>query len=999
MSEMDSNTPAGAAGGVPEDVQANTAGAAGDAAPAQPIQIVAQPSSPEEEKALIKSFEQETSAQGMQMGDTYYIVSTKWYKSWKEYVIWDPYYRSSIQSPKPGPIENEVLIEAGSEPGDEKIRKTCMENYDYVIVSPKTWFHWQSWYGGGPALPRKVISSGWGTNNYIIEVRLLSLRVHKSSSINDSIVVNVSKSTTIGQFKKDMCAKFGLNEDDVRVWDYHANNKYKLLEDLKVKMDQAQIIDGQPMLLEEKGPDGKFPEAPKPRTYTSGGGYSYYYNASHTGGPTDPGTTGLINLGNTCFMNSSLQCLSQTPPLVKYLLQDKYKDEINETNPLGMKGELAEAYASLVKLLWSGNHSAVAPREFKGTLERFAPQFAGYQQHDSQELLAFLLDGLHEDLNRIKTKPYTENPEVDDRPQDVVAKEAWDRHRSRNDSIIVDWFQGQLRSTLVCPKCDRVSITFDPFMYLSLPLPMKNTRIIYVNMFFADANSVPVRYGVEVNKFSTVKELVMTLAQMTGVRHDSIVITDVYNSKFFKQYHEKESLDNIQDRDNICAYELDIGDADADIKHFPIILRRDEVVSHPYHPHGSYTRKTLFGFPFVLSVRNAANITYRDLYDLVYIRLKRFFTKFPSDKIIYSTADLVPPSEQQQNDDTAKAEVMDQEQPQQTQHQQQPQQEQANSDDSDSDSDIDSDDSDDNRAYYHNKQHQNNSSSSNAQHGPQPIFRLKLINDNYGGSDSVNLVDNNLPLNLDDRAQIAVIFTEEMAEEVYDDQQEKNFRRDASCQRGDENDSEGAVGLDKCLDLFTLTEKLGPEDPWYCSKCKEFQQATKKFDLWKLPPILVIHLKRFSYKNKYWREKLETLVEYPIHDLDLSAYVKGPQEVPPTYELYAVSNHYGSLGGGHYTAYGKNKDNGKWYKFDDSSVSQIDESKAQTSSGYVLFYRRKDTIEANEGTSATTTTSNNNNNNDANGDSSSDSDDDQVAGNGNGNNVEMMDTEETSTHN
>jgi ubiquitin carboxyl-terminal hydrolase 4/11/15 len=193
--------------------------------------------------------------------------------------------------------------------------------------------------------------------------------------------------------------------------------------------------------------------------------------------------------------------------LIDYLLSDRYKAEINLDNPLGSKGELAEQYASLVKELWAGTHSAVAPRDFKWKLERFAPQFAGYQQHDSQELLAFLLDGLHEDLNRIKKKPYTENPEVGDRSQEEVAREAWASHRARNDSFIVDWFQGQLRSTLVCPTCARVSITFDPFMYLSLPLPMNNTRHIIVNVFFMDHLKKPDQYGVEVSRMAPSGEL------------------------------------------------------------------------------------------------------------------------------------------------------------------------------------------------------------------------------------------------------------------------------------------------------------------------------------------------------------------------------------------------------------------------------------------------------------------------------------------------------------
>ena len=111
-----------------------------------------------------------------------------------------------------------------------------------------------------------------------------------------------------------------------------------------------------------------------------------------------PGLTGLGNLGNTCFMNSALQCLSNCVPLTQYFLAGNYKDELNRNNPLGMRGEIANAYAGLLNQIWNEQYSSVAPRQFKMQVGRFAPQFSGYQQQDSQELLAFLLDGLHEDL-------------------------------------------------------------------------------------------------------------------------------------------------------------------------------------------------------------------------------------------------------------------------------------------------------------------------------------------------------------------------------------------------------------------------------------------------------------------------------------------------------------------------------------------------------------------------------------------------------------------------
>lgn len=73
----------------------------------------------------------------------------------------------------------------------------------------------------------------------------------------------------------------------------------------------------------------------------------------------------------------------------------------------------------------------------------------------------------------------------------VVAKEAWENHRLRNNSIIVDIFHGLFKSTLVCPKCSKVSVTFDPFCYLTLPLPLKKDRTMEVFLVFADPQRKP----------------------------------------------------------------------------------------------------------------------------------------------------------------------------------------------------------------------------------------------------------------------------------------------------------------------------------------------------------------------------------------------------------------------------------------------------------------------------------------------------------------------------
>lgn len=73
----------------------------------------------------------------------------------------------------------------------------------------------------------------------------------------------------------------------------------------------------------------------------------------------------------------------------------------------------------------------------------------------------------------------------------VVAKEAWENHRLRNDSVIVDTFHGLFKSTLVCPECAKVSVTFDPFCYLTLPLPLKKDRVMEVFLVPADPHCRP----------------------------------------------------------------------------------------------------------------------------------------------------------------------------------------------------------------------------------------------------------------------------------------------------------------------------------------------------------------------------------------------------------------------------------------------------------------------------------------------------------------------------
>jgi ubiquitin carboxyl-terminal hydrolase 8 len=339
------------------------------------------------------------------------------------------------------------------------------------------------------------------------------------------------------------------------------------------------------------------------------------------------GVIGLRNLGNTCFLNSSLQCLSATIPLTDYFLGYDYRSEINKTNFLGTGGKLVTAYAELTKHMWLGSKSAVEPVDFKKQLQTFAPQFLGYHQHDAQELLAFLLDGIHEDLNRVKERPYVEDRDCDGSNDENDAVENWKNYLRRNKSLIVDMFQGQIRNTCKCLKCGHVNIRFEPFMYLSLPI------------------------------------------------------------------------------------------------------------------------------------------------------------------------------------------------------------------------------------------------------------------------------------------------------------------------------TKACKSIDDCMDLYLKEDLLKGADQYYCEKCKEHVDGTKKQDIWMLPPVLIVHLKRFKY-NDYGKvgSKNDASIRYPVAEWDLKSRVKSKRGVYPKYDLYAVSNHVGGLGGGHYTAHTLNRFDDTWYEFNDSSYRSVDESihKRLFKSSYVLFYNRSE---------------------------------------------------------
>ncbi|CAM0948743.1 unnamed protein product [Alopecurus aequalis] len=621
------------------------------------------------------------------------------------------------------------------------------------------------------------------------------------------------------------------------------------------------------------------------------------------------GLIGLDNLGNTCFMNSAVQCLAHTSKLVDYFLGDYHK-EINTHNPLGMKGELAYSFGDLLRKIWAIDGTSFSPRQFKARLGRFAPQFIGFNQHDSQELLAFLLDGLHEDLNRVKCKPYSEAKDADGRPDEEVADEYWDNHLARNDSIIVDTCQGQYKSTLVCPLCKKVSITFDPFMYLSLPLPStaNTTRTMTVTVFSTDGTSGPCPYTVNVTQSGYTKTLIDALSNACSLRDDErLLVAEVYNGSLIRYLDEpSEVISLIRDGDRLVAYRLPKEDSED----APIVVFKNERMESSLSSFGRKSWRS-FGTPLVSNLPDTING--RTIYDL-FLKVMTPFRVLEDDtldvdQITGKSSPVNETSDMDMSSDAAECSSINHN---------------AGEDDMMTEGGME---------FF-----------LTSERFPNPRMKIEM--------DQTITVSNPRK-----RLLVSVSWQNtDLKQYNFDsmDSLPEVFKTVLFSRRPQETCS-----LYACLEAFIKEEPLGPEDMWYCPGCKEHRQASKKLDLWRLPEILIIHLKRFSY-SRYTKNKLDTFVDFPIHDLDLSKYIRdGSGQTANHYQLYAVSNHYGGMGGGHYTAYVYNDEREKWYDFDDRCVQGLGkEDSIKTSAAYVLFYRRVkgDSSLDTETTTATTTT-------------------------------------------
>jgi ubiquitin C-terminal hydrolase len=159
------------------------------------------------------------------------------------------------------------------------------------------------------------------------------------------------------------------------------------------------------------------------------------------------------------------------------------------------------------------------------------------------------------------------------------------------------------------------------------------------------------------------------------------------------------------------------------------------------------------------------------------------------------------------------------------------------------------------------------------------------------------------------------------------------------------NKQKQTYSLDECFDKFTNIEVLDDTNKWFCPHCNNKVNAIKTCKIWIPSKILIVHIKRFVHNfnnSNYTANKLNNMVEFPVNNFNIKNYMSDYTKKDIIYDLYAVSNHMGSIDGGHYYSYVKSLEDSKWYNMNDSHVSSIDEKNIINQNAYVLFYKLRE---------------------------------------------------------
>ena len=711
------------------------------------------------------------------------------------------------------------------------------------------------------------------------------------------------------------------------------------------------------------------------------------------------GLVGLSNLGNTCYMNTSLQCLSNCWELTEYFLSNKYKEDINENNPIGSHGDLARAYGGVLKHLWYGSSSHYSPDNFKKTLGIYQKMFSGYQQQDTQEFLNYLLDGLHEDLNKVINKPIVVQDESDN-PDEIKSKIYWRNFLRRNQSVLVDLFYGQFKSTLICPneECKNISITFDPFLNLSLPLPQPVQAYKIDAYFIFDNNDLKILkielsfYEKEISCF----DLRFKIAEILNIHPFSFIVcssdsdaiiqflpanclikkknhySNQRNFLLFQiplNYFNNPEYNLKYDESLFSQFSKDFNDSYIDLikekeenykkinsSDFQSKYKKEDFKNYDECLDNEKLQKTLI-YSFINGEDDKlvhCKYTYFEKECTLNCLYKKIFLMF-SDVILKYIENVISNEERESEYNQISEEnknliielkrILDfsKENKQFCLGQLYQKLFSELTENLLKDDDVNINETlipfvlkrgKIIKSQYYTKIKFDD--SKNIPFSTRQTYNYiieKFNSENERESNRLNIDEienNNRKEKINEGFNLIISWNsrlENQLDEIMARRDELNFSEESNTSH---------INIYDCFEQLTKPERLDEQNEWYCPKCKQFQRANKKIDIYKTPNILIIQLKRFNN-----RRKIDTTVDFPINDLDISKYVISKNNDDLKYDLFAIGNHFGSMGFGHYIAYCKNHFDNVWYEFNDSSVSIVNENHLISSSAYTLFYKRK----------------------------------------------------------
>ncbi|NXH71369.1 UBP31 hydrolase, partial [Hydrobates tethys] len=593
-------------------------------------------------------------------------------------------------------------------------------------------------------------------------------------------------------------------------------------------------------------------------------------------------------------------------------------------------GEVTEQLAQLVRALWTLEYTPQHSRDFKNIVSKNALQYRGNAQHDAQEFLLWLLDRVHEDLNNVVN--YSGMPPLKPPLEDDVLLEG--PAFPISSTFVQELFQAQYRSSLTCPHCQKQSNTFDPFLCISLPIPLPHTRPLYVTVVYQGKCSHCMRIGVAVPISGTVARLREAVSSETKIPTEQIVLTEMYYDGFHRSFCDTDDLDTIHESDSIFAFETpeifrpegilsqrgihvnnNLNNLKCGTEHSRTIsysqgaLRsgkleqsstkpaaNDKIVLLVCNRACTGQQSKRFGLPFVLHLEKtiAWDILQKEILEKMqyFLRPAACMQVCPFSLRVVSVVGITYLLPQEE------------------------------------------------RPLCH------------------PTVERALKSCGQGGTAHVKLV-----VEWDKETKDYLFVNTE--EEYIPDSESVRQQRELHHQPQ-------TCTLSQCFQLYTKEEQLAPDDAWRCPHCKQLQQGSITLSLWTLPDVLIIHLKRFRQEGDR-RMKLQNMVKFPLSGLDMTPHVvkrsqsswslpshwspwrrpyglgRDPEDY--IYDLYAVCNHHGTMQGGHYTgeypailSYCKNSVDGQWYCFDDSEVQQLSENEVCKQTAYILFYQRRTAI-------------------------------------------------------